>query len=342
MSRTITDEELLGQLGTGVAWIDDGLVLRYVNPGLCELTGFGATRLLGLPLSALPPDGARLHEAAQCVLTDQNVTRIRDAMLCATPGNECRLDVSLAPLRDGVLLEAQRPAPAPTGSRLSESLRGFAHEIRNPLAAISGAAQLLQQRETDSSRRELATLIVEETRRLAALTGRMIGTRATMATRAINVHALLEHLAQLLAVECAEIAVVRDYDPSLPALHGDPDRLLQALLNLARNAVEANARQIALRSRAEAGMRDVQGKTVPAIRIEIEDDGDGVPAAIEAMLFEPMVSGRAGGSGLGLALSREIAREHGGEMSHRRRNGTTCFVLVIPRHPRTPIRKDET
>lgn len=335
MPCTIPDAELLSQLTAGVAWLDGGLVLRYVNPGLCELTGFGATRLLGSPLSALPPDGLRLHEAAQRVLADQNVTRIRDVVLCAAPGDECRLDVSLAPLRDGVLLEAQPAASAPVASHLSAALRGFAHEIRNPLAAISGAAQLLQQREADASRRELSALIVDETRRLATLTERLLGARTAMATRAINVHALLERVAQLLEAERADITVARDYDPSLPALHGDSDRLLQALLNLARNAVEARARRIVLRSRAEAGMRDVHGKTVPAIRIEIEDDGDGVQAAIETKLFEPMVSGRVDGSGLGLALSREIAREHGGELSHRKHGGGACFVLVLPRHPRT-------
>lgn len=331
MARTIPDFELLGQLATGVAWLDDGLIWRYVNPGFCEMTGFGATRLLAAPLAALPPDGPRLHAAAQRVLAEQNPIRVREMLLCATPARECRLDIALTPLRDGVLLEAQPASPTPTGSRLSESLRGFAHELRNPLAAISGAAQLLQQREIDLQRRELAALIIAETQRLAALTERLLGARTAMVTRVINVHALLERVAQLLAVERAEIDVVRDYDPSLPALHGDPDRLLQALLNLARNAVEANARRIVLRSRAEAGLRDARGKPVPALRIEVEDDGEGVPDCIAQALFEPMVSGRADGSGLGLALAREIAREHGGELNHQKRNGATCFVLMLPR-----------
>jgi two-component system nitrogen regulation sensor histidine kinase GlnL len=127
---------------------------------------------------------------------------------------------------------------------------------------------------------------------------------------------------------------VRDYDPSLPAWHGDPDRLLQATLNLVRNAVEANARRIVLRSRAEAGWRDAHGQRVPALRIEVEDDGDGVPDAIATTLFEPMVSGRADGTGLGLALAREIAREHGGELTLQRRQSGSCFVLLLPRHPR--------
>lgn len=331
---TIQDSDLLTQLSVGVAWLDGDLLLRYVNPGFCELTGLGRTRLLGASLSALPPGGARLHAQAQRVLIEHNVARLRDIAIGAVPGRETPLDIALSPLRDGVLLEAQPAAPAPAASRLSESLRGFAHEIRNPLAAISGAAQLLRQRETDSPRRELASLILSETQRLATLTERLLGTRTTLMARAINVHALLEHVAQLLAAERADIQLVRDYDPSLPALHGDPDRLLQLMLNLVRNAVEANARRVVLRSRAQAGLRDANGQPLPAIRIEVEDDGEGVPAAIEATLFEPMVSGRVDGSGLGLALAREIAREHGGELLHRRRNGATCFVLIVPRQVR--------
>jgi two-component system nitrogen regulation sensor histidine kinase GlnL len=127
---------------------------------------------------------------------------------------------------------------------------------------------------------------------------------------------------------------MRDYDPSLPAWLGDPDRLLQAVLNLVRNAVEAHAHHLVLRSRAEAGWRNAQGQRVAALRIEIEDDGDGVPDALAATLFEPMVSGRANGSGLGLALAREIAREHGGELTWQRRARGSCFILLLPRHAR--------
>jgi two-component system nitrogen regulation sensor histidine kinase GlnL len=256
--------------------------------------------------------------------------------VCAAPGREARLDFTVTTSAQGVLVEAHPAPPASAGARVSESLRGFAHEIRNPLAAISGAAQLLQQSPGDTRHHELAQLIREEAARLAALADRLLGARNTMATRAVNVHALLERVAELLQAERAGVAVVRDYDPSLPAWHGDPDRLLQALLNLVRNAAEANARRVVLRSRAEAGWRDARGQRVAALRIEVEDDGDGVPGALASTLFEPMVSGRVGGSGLGLALAREIAREHGGELTYAPRESGSCFVLRLPRHPRAP------
>lgn len=318
-------------LATGVAVLDESLRFVRANPAFCELIGIGARRLLGQAISVLHAD-SQLHTAARRALDGSKTVRLDAVVVCAAPGSECVLDFLVSGWDAQVLLEARLANLSASPSRLSESLRGFAHEVRNPLAAISGAAQLLRLREVDQQNQQLADLVQNEARRLANLSERLLGARGHLQTRAINVHAMLEHLTQLLAAERSDVEVWRDYDPSLPALHGDPDRLLQALLNLMRNAIEANARRIVLRSRAEAGLRNTSGQMTPAIRIEVEDDGEGVPVHIEATMFEPMVSGRANGSGLGLALAREIAREHGGDLQHQRRNGATCFVLMLPRH----------
>lgn len=331
---TISDTELIDQLATGVAWLGENLAVARANAAFAEHTGFGLSRFVGCTLAALKPDGDRLHELAMRARDEERASTIRGALLCAAPGREARLDAALTPCAGGVLVEVRPAVPNVNAQRVSESLRGFAHEVRNPLAAISGAAQLLQQGAGDPREHELAQLIHAEAARLAALSERLLGARHTMATRAVNVHALLERLAELLLAERKDVEVVRDYDPSLPAWQGDPDRLLQALLNLTRNAVEANARHIVLRSRAEGGWRDARDQRVPALRIEIEDDGDGVPDAIADTLFDPMVSGRADGSGLGLALAREIAREHGGELTWQRHDAGSCFVLLLPRHSR--------
>ena len=321
----------LESLATGVAVLDRNLQFRSANPAFCEMLGTGLRRVLGQPLAMLHAPAA-LEQAMRRALQNSAAARLDGLAICAAPGKECTLDVLVSAAEHQVLLEVRPAASAAQASRLSESLRGFAHEIKNPLAAISGAAQLLQQGERDRQRLQLATLIRDETARLATLAERLLGSRASMSTRAINVHAMLERVAGLLQAERGDVQIVRDYDPSLPALHGDPDRLLQVLLNLTRNAVEANAHRIVLRSRAEAGLRGAHGQAIPALRIEVEDDGEGVPARIESTLFEPMVSGRANGSGLGLALSREVAREHGGDLIHQRKPGATCFVLVLPRH----------
>lgn len=333
MLRTTVAIDAFEPLATGVARLDSGLVVDQANAAFAEHTGFGRSRLVGRTLEALVPAGASLHERARRAQRDGVATAVAGVTVCAAPGRDARLDFVFTPSTDGVLVEVHPASPAAGAARVSESLRGFAHEVRNPLAAISGAAQLLQQHAGDARQRELAQLIRDESGRLTALAERLLGARAAMATHVVNVHALLEHVAELLAAERVPATVVRDYDPSLPAWHGDPDRLLQAMLNLARNAIEANARRIVLRSRAEAGWRDVDGRRVPALRIEVEDDGDGVPDALSATLFEPMVSGRPDGSGLGLALAREIAREHGGDLTWRRCTHGSCFMLLLPRHP---------
>jgi two-component system nitrogen regulation sensor histidine kinase GlnL len=336
MLRTKLDLTSIDQLATGVAELDTRGRVVYANPAFAERTGFGLSRLVGQTLLALRPDGERLHASALRARAESSTLGLRDVMVCPAPARETRLDFTLTPTASGVLVEAHPAAPMAGTSHVSKSLRGFAHEMRNPLAAISGAAQLLEQRAGNRRQQELAHLIREESARLVTLAERLLGRHNAMAIRPVNVHAMLERVAELLRAERADVVVVRDYDPSLPAWRGDPDRLLQALLNLARNSVEANARQIVLRSRAEAGWRDAHGHRVPALRIEVEDDGDGVPDVIAATLFEPMVSGRANGTGLGLALTREIAREHGGELTYRRCEAGSCFVLLLPRHPRVP------
>lgn len=334
MIRTTMETSLIEQLATGVARLNAAGCMDYANPAFAEHTGLGLSRLLGQTLMALKPDGGRLHGMALQARAENGALVLRHVAVCAAPGHEARLDFSFAAADDGVWVEVHPASPASGATRVSESLRGFAHEIRNPLAAISGAAQLLEQRAGDARQRELAQLIRDEAARLAKLAERLLGARDAVAPRAVNVHAMLERAAELLEAERADVAVVRDYDPSLPAWHGDADRLLQAVLNLVRNAVEANARRVVLRSRAEAGWRDVRGQRVPALRIEVDDDGDGVPDAIAATLFEPMVSGRANGTGLGLALAREIAREHGGDLTLQPRESGSRFVLWLPRHPR--------
>jgi two-component system nitrogen regulation sensor histidine kinase GlnL len=330
-----TDFDPLDALATGVARLDAAGRIVHANPAFAEHTGFGLSRLAGQTLAVLVPDGERLHALALRARAEGATFTVRDASACASPGHEVRLDFCFTAIEDGVLVETHPATPAAGSMKVSESLRGFAHEVRNPLAAISGAAQLLQQHATGTRQVELAQLIRDEATRLATLTERLLGAREAMTTRAVNVHALLERAAEMLEAERVPVTIARDYDPSLPAWHGDPDRLLQAVINLTRNAIEANAQRLVLRSRAEVGWRDSRGQRVPALRIEVEDDGDGVPAGIAQTLFEPMVSGRADGSGLGLALAREIAREHGGELSWSPRATGTCFVLLLPRHHRS-------
>lgn len=318
------------QLTTGVAWADAGLRVAWLNPALAELLACGTRGAAGQPLALWlrePADRARLQRA----LETAEPVQLREVTLAAFDERSVKADLSAQPVDGGLLLEVHALAPrAEAASPLSASLRGFAHEVKNPLAGLRGAAQLLQRRVDGAELQALAGLIIDEADRLAALANRLLHHDGAPRLGAVNVHQLLDRLGELIAAEPAPPRLRHDYDPSLPDVWGDADRLLQVLLNLARNAVEAGARTLTLRTRAEPGVRLGAQPPRSALRIDVADDGTGVPLELRDSLFEPLVSGRADGSGLGLALSREIAREHGGELRCASEPGHTVFSLYLP------------
>lgn len=302
-----------------------------VNPALIERVGAGNV-LLGESLAILDASPPVLADAAQRARTEQRTLLLRAAVLRAR-GREFAADLAFTPLDRGeVLVELFPEAPSAEhrSAHLSASLKGFAHEVKNPLAGVRGAAQLLQREPAPPERDALCTLILTEVDRLAALADRLLHGGSKPRLTRIGVHELTERVAALIDAQSPALRQIRDYDPSLPAINADADRLTQLLINLARNAIEAGARTLTWRSRAEHAARIGDHGVRLAIRIDLADDGAGVPAALRESLFEPLVSGRANGSGLGLALAREIAREHGGDLRHRSRPGATVFSLLLP------------
>jgi len=316
------------QMATGLAIVDADLRLQWINPALAEWLEWGPRSALGQPLAGLLGDAC--HQA-QRSLAQQRPVQLRGVTLTAVSGRQTRVDVALQPLDGGLLLEAHALAESSSGqSPLSATLRGFAHEMKNPLAGLRGAAQLLQRRVSGEDLQALAGLIIDEADRLGALASRLLHNDGAPKLAPMNIHQPLQRVADLLQAEPHPPRLRLDYDPSLPDLHGDADRLQQALLNLARNALEAGATTLTLRTRAEYGLRLGDGVARMALRVDVADDGPGVPAALRDTLFEPLVSGRVDGTGLGLALSREIAHEHGGELRYASRAGDTVFSLYLP------------
>lgn len=315
---------------TAIAIVDRGLVVRSVNQGLRDWLGAGARSWRGEALAVLDAKPPRLAEAAARALAEERRVWLRDARLRTAIGDRAA-DLALTPLDADTLLVEIQSAPVEHSSlRLSESLRGFAHEVKGPLAGVRGAAQLLQRRLDEPQLAELAQLIVTEVDRLAALSDRLLNVGARPHLARVNIHEVIERVAALLSAESERPRIRRDYDPSLPPLAADADRLQQACLNLARNAAEAGARTLTVRTRVEHGARLGEGGQRFALRVDFTDDGRGVPAELADTLFEPLVSGRADGSGLGLAIAREIAREHGGELGYVSRPGATVFTLLLP------------
>ena len=333
-------------LSTAVAWTDADGHLLGVNPAFARWLGVSARRLLGQPLAALEMDGdamARLFRKKTTHDTDRDVLRL-PRMVLGLPGESQHFAEGwLSPLEGGGwLLEAhpvdEFPALDPAQAlpnALGAALKGLAHELRNPLAGIKGAAQLLARRalhrDDNEDERELIGLIEAEVERLNGLLEQLLSPAPQRPHTALNIHGVLERVLRLAETEGGwSVRVQRDYDPSIPEFPGDADRMTQAVWNLVRNAIQAGAASVTLRTRVEHGVRIHDHPQAMALRMEIVDDGRGVPEELAEHLFLPLVSGRAEGSGLGLALAQQVVREHRGSLTYRSRPGHTVFTLLLP------------
>ena len=318
------------QVATGIALVDADLRVCWINPALAERLALGTRSVLGQPLRALLV-GEDIVAQASRVLAEQRPLQWRDVVLTAAGERATKADVAVQPFDGGLLLEVHALAePVVARSPLSATLRGFAHEVKNPLAGLRGAAQLLQRRVDSEDLQALAGLIIDEADRLGALANRLLFHDGAARLDLLNIHHLLERLGDLLQAEPSAPQLRHDYDPSAPEPLGDADRLQQVLLNLARNALEAGAKNLTFRTRVEHGVRLGERVLRMALRVDLIDDGAGVPADLRETLFDPLVSGRADGTGLGLALSREIAHEHGGDLRYTSHPGETVFSLYLP------------
>lgn len=330
--RTPANFSAFDKLVTGVAVLDAQLRLAYANPAFIEMTGLARWRdcpleIFGAAAPALGDLVARARRAQASVTVRGFDLATREPPLLA--------DITISPADDGMILEmhasGQHEVSLRSGPRISQTLRGLAHEVKNPLAGVRGAAQLLRRRATEPDQQHLAELIMAEADRLVALTDRLLRPGGKPHLSAVNLHELVERAFALINAEATPRPdFQRDYDPSLPPFRGDADRLLQMLLNLLRNALQAAATRIGLRTRAERGAV-LNGRPVRlAMRVDIIDNGCGVPEALRDSLFLPLVSGRADGTGLGLAVAQEIAHEHGGQIMFTSNPGRTVFTLTLP------------
>ena len=284
---------------------------------------------------------------------------LNDVMFSFGDRSATSCTIQIAPLQDDphtllMLISprviADRIGRARGASSAAKSVIGMAemlaHEIKNPLAGISGAAQLLSMN-LSAEDRELTDLIVEETRRIVKLLEQVeqFGNIRPPDRRAINLHDALDRARRSAQMGyAAQMMIIEDYDPSLPATFADPDQLMQVFLNLIRNATEA-ARDgpkqgrgtIRLRTFYDHSLRlrrkDGTGAALP-LQVEIVDDGPGIPPDIAQDIFEPFVSGRENGTGLGLALVSKIVADHGGWISVDSVPGKTVFRLSLPMAPK--------
>jgi two-component system nitrogen regulation sensor histidine kinase GlnL len=214
-------------------------------------------------------------------------------------------------------------------------IRGLAHEIKNPLGGVRGAAQLLARELPNEELAEYTRIIIREADRLRDLVDRLLGPNRQLDLRPLNIHEILEHVRNLIAAESDNrVTIARDYDPSLPEIPCDRAQLIQAVLNIMRNALQAakdpGECEIILRSRSQRQF--TVGAQVHRLmcRVDIIDNGPGIPAALQSSVFAPMVTGRAGGTGLGLSIAQSIIHLHGGVLECESRPGETRFTFYLP------------
>ena len=343
MSKNLP-HHILDHLNTAVLLADSGLVLRAINPAGEMLFKTGARQAVGQPLTVLLRHNQALVEAMHQTLVSGHPFTEHGVRLSIPFGSRVTVDCTVTPV-DGneVLLEinpidrllrlAREETLSDQHAASRAVIRGLAHEIKNPLGGLRGAAQLLERELPSESLKEYTRIIIHEADRLRNLVDRMVGPVTPPRKRPTNIHQVMEHVRKLLRAEVGRgIRLDIDYDPSLPEFDADPEQLVQAVLNVARNAVQAVGDQgrVVFRTRAERLLTIGQKRHRLVLRAEIEDTGPGIPDELRDRVFYPMVTSKPNGTGLGLSIAQDIINQHGGMIEFSSQPGQTVFRLYLP------------
>jgi len=351
---------IIEHLNTAVLLFDHELRLTYMNPAAEMLLNASLRHALGVGVERLIscPHGITREHLLRTLELGHPFTE-REMILLLPEGKSATVDCTISPLPDvqgrlGLLVEVQQLDRHLRISReeqlrnqhdaLRDLVRGMAHEIKNPLGGLRGAAQLLERELADPALHEYTQIIMAEADRLKELINRMLGPNRLPQLREVNIHTLLERVRQLvLAEEERRLPVVRDYDPSIPDMQVDRDSIIQALLNIVRNAARAVRNradgQIILRSRVLRQFTIGTTRHKLVVRITVEDNGPGIPPEILGKLFYPMVSTSEGGMGVGLSIAQSLINKHGGLVECSSEPGTTQFHVLLPMESNPHVEK---
>jgi len=346
---------ILDGLTTAIITLDSALRVTYLNSATETLFSVSRRHAQGQTLTIAIPhlleQGMRLRRAIET-----GTGFIERELKLRRPGDDIghellTVDLTVTPAQfsgPGLVLEL---LPLDRHLRISrdeqllaqhrasrELIRGLAHEIKNPLGGIRGAAQLLEREFPDSEHLEYTRVIIREADRLQNLVNRLLGPNRLPQKEMVNVHEVLEHVRQLIEAEgSGSFNVMRDYDPSIPEIRADREQLIQASLNIARNAMQAlsgvmqpGSPQITLRTRMRRQFTIAGVRHRLAVQIDIEDNGSGVAPTMIEKIFYPMVTTRAEGTGLGLPIAQYLINTHGGLIECQSRPGTTVFSIFLP------------
>jgi len=336
-------------LSTGALVLDADDRVLYVNPAAETLLGVSGALLVGDAADHVFERSPELRAAIRTARSEQETVIEYELDVAVSGHPPIRLGCSVSPLDTpphAVLIEMRAVDPHLRIARLEQArlqqeasrdlLRNLAHEIKNPLGGIRGAAQLLEYELPRESLREYTQVIIKESDRLQSLMERLLTPHRMPRFGAVNIHEVLERVRSLILAETPSVVLRRDYDVSLPEIRADAEQLIQATLNIARNAVQAmqgyghGQGEIAFRTRVARQITLESRRYRLGLRVEIIDNGPGIPEEIREQIFYPLVSGREGGSGLGLAVAQTLIAQNHGTIDCESRPGHTVFSIFLP------------
>lgn len=350
-SQEAYGNQVLENLSFSILLFDQELYLQYMNSAAEVLFAVSARHMVRHRAGDLIQCSAGLDEESLASALDSGRPFTeREISLKLQNGETVTVDCTVIPITDDegedfLMLEMQQIDRQLQISReeyllnqhaaARDLIRGLAHEIKNPLGGLRGAAQLLEDELDDRSLQEYTQVIINEADRLQSLVNRMLGSHRLLEMSWINVHMILERVRSLMVAEYGDsLRIKRDFDPSIPELHVDGDRIIQAILNIVRNAAQAvgdkGDGEIVLRTRVlrQFTIGNVCHRLV--VLIEIEDNGPGIPDEIKEKIFYPMVTSGGTGMGLGLSITQSLIHQHGGLVEFTSKGGNTTFRVLLP------------
>lgn len=346
-------QRILDGLNSTILLFGADLRLRYINPAGEMLFEVSARHLVGQYFDHLfATDAVSVDDIKNVLNTVHPITQ-HEIAVSLLKTKDITVDMSISPMLDTkddpeILLEcyqvdhllriSQDEKRAADQQATKEILRGLAHEIKNPLGGLRGSAQLLQRQLEDNNLKEYTRVIIDEADRLSLLVDRMIGPTQIPKTCDANIHEILEHVRQLILADTThKIYITRDYDPSIPNMNIDPGQIIQAIINITRNAIQAISEHkknspgnIIYRTRVLRNFTIGSIRHRLALALEIEDNGPGIPEDLQKKIFFPMVTGRASGTGLGLSIAQSIIQQHNGLLECKSKPNKTIFTINLP------------
>jgi two-component system nitrogen regulation sensor histidine kinase GlnL len=338
----IASNDVLENLTTAVVVLDTSLRVCYINTATEILFEISQRQAEHIPLQTLLPGEKRLINSLRRVVSTGQALIEREVHLFLPASGEVLIDCAMRVLdidQSYVIMELtqldyqQRISRDENLQTQQQVVRGLAHEIKNPLGGLRGAAQLLERQLDSEDLKEYTRIIITEADRLQNLMNRMLGPNQHPEKNDTNIHEVLQHVRQLVDIELDERLKFKvDYDPSIPELFADFDQLIQVFLNIVRNAVQAmkGVGLITLRTRIKRNITIEKNYYRLGVLIEVEDNGPGIPETLQDSLFYPLVTGRADGTGLGLYLVQNLVQRNGGTVACHSQPGQTIFSVIFP------------